>query len=358
MTLSSSFTSRFPPFSSRLSLSGALTGGVGTTFYCAPEQCVGNGKRRDYDAKADIFSFGVVVFEMFHPPFTTQMQRAETLLQLTNEVVSALILCSSVVPPPPFTKDDGSKDTRWDGEAWLPVGKWKSIAPVNCQRLILWCLGRSPSLRPSAVDILASELIPRRMELEKRYLEEALETLADPRSESRVEILDSLFKAKTPHRIMTTFDTDVALRLASRNDDSDENDNDDEDNEQNYINASSKNGNEKVIDGGRLGTKSEEKKVKKKKKKRLNGLNRLKKSLQDLGGPAGGRVSSCATMDSVSIHAATAALRRAEGCGRVALTGDVALGNYHSLREATRNTASALAMCAGTASAVTGSFDG
>merc|ERR1712238_302319 len=88
----------------------------------------------------------------------TQMQRAETLLQLTNEVVSALILCSSVVPPPPFTKDDGSKDTRWDGEAWLPVGKWKSIAPVNCQRLILWCLGRSPSLRPSAVDIFNTDM--------------------------------------------------------------------------------------------------------------------------------------------------------------------------------------------------------
>lgn len=64
----------------------SITGGVGTRFYCAPEQegriHSNNKGRTDYDTKADIFSLGVVIFEMFHPPFATMMHRAETLEKL------------------------------------------------------------------------------------------------------------------------------------------------------------------------------------------------------------------------------------------------------------------------------------
>lgn len=50
-----------------------LTGGVGTVFYCAPEQ-LNKMKHSDssYDSKADIFSLGVLLFEMFNLlPFAT-----------------------------------------------------------------------------------------------------------------------------------------------------------------------------------------------------------------------------------------------------------------------------------------------
>jgi eukaryotic translation initiation factor 2-alpha kinase 4 len=69
----------------------SMTGGVGTTFYRAPEQ---EGSRptelrkkgdSSYDSKADIFSFGIILFEIFHPPFTTYMERAETLTILRGE---------------------------------------------------------------------------------------------------------------------------------------------------------------------------------------------------------------------------------------------------------------------------------
>jgi eukaryotic translation initiation factor 2-alpha kinase 4 len=65
----------------------SMTGGVGTTFYRAPEQegkVSVSAKKGDssYTVQADIFSFGVILFEMFHPPFSTYMERAETLTTL------------------------------------------------------------------------------------------------------------------------------------------------------------------------------------------------------------------------------------------------------------------------------------
>jgi translation initiation factor 2-alpha kinase 4 len=56
------------------SIGESLTGGVGTTFYRAPEQ-EGNFLRKkgdsDYNMQADIYSMGIILFEMLHPPFST-----------------------------------------------------------------------------------------------------------------------------------------------------------------------------------------------------------------------------------------------------------------------------------------------
>ena len=59
---------------SGLSAGESMTGGVGTTFYIAPEQQHSLMKRKSesaYGVQADIFSLGVILFEMFHPPFET-----------------------------------------------------------------------------------------------------------------------------------------------------------------------------------------------------------------------------------------------------------------------------------------------
>ena len=59
----------------------SITGGCGTPFYSAPEQNVNEGR---YDHKADMYSLGVVLFEMFRPPFDTFMERAKALSALAT----------------------------------------------------------------------------------------------------------------------------------------------------------------------------------------------------------------------------------------------------------------------------------
>jgi serine/threonine protein kinase len=68
----------------------SLTGGVGTTFYRAPEQegrllKHKHGDSSSYTVQADIFSFGIILFEVFYQPFSTYMERAETLTILRGD---------------------------------------------------------------------------------------------------------------------------------------------------------------------------------------------------------------------------------------------------------------------------------
>ena len=54
------------------------TAGVGTPVYGSPEQLSGG----DYDEKTDIFSLGVILFELFHPAFGTGMERMLTMRKI------------------------------------------------------------------------------------------------------------------------------------------------------------------------------------------------------------------------------------------------------------------------------------
>lgn len=53
----------------------SMTGGLGTELYASPEQISGT---LDYDCKADIYSLGIICFELIHP-FGTQMERVRVL---------------------------------------------------------------------------------------------------------------------------------------------------------------------------------------------------------------------------------------------------------------------------------------
>lgn len=64
------------------------TSGVGTYIYASPEQIDG----RAYDAKTDMYSLGMVLLEMCHPVFSTQMERYQTLHRARdNKLPSALL---------------------------------------------------------------------------------------------------------------------------------------------------------------------------------------------------------------------------------------------------------------------------
>ena len=195
---------------SRSSSLESLTGGVGTTFYRAPEQegrRHGKGKAASddtsYDMKADIFSFGIVLFELFSEKFSTYMERAETLLRLRGE--------NPTVSSAPPSKDQKDADEEWRSKAQERfTEKFLSTAPEAAQRIILWCIESRPEDRPSAEELLQSELLPKKLELESRYLQDALQILSNPSNESNKTILKYLFDRPTPQQ--TVFESDIALK--------------------------------------------------------------------------------------------------------------------------------------------------
>ncbi|XP_066288618.1 eukaryotic translation initiation factor 2-alpha kinase 1-like isoform X2 [Branchiostoma lanceolatum] len=96
------------------------TSGVGTCTYASPEQLKGT----TYNSKSDMYSMGVILFELFHP-FGTEMERAKSIQDVRE---------GRVLPP-------------------VLVERW----PRQCDFMQL-LTSDDPKYRPSAKDILNSDL--------------------------------------------------------------------------------------------------------------------------------------------------------------------------------------------------------
>lgn len=82
----------FSMVSQQSTMQESITGGVGTIGYRAPEQEASTSKENikgagSYNVQVDIYSFGIILFEMFHPPFDTVRQ---------NNGCAQAILCKSL----------------------------------------------------------------------------------------------------------------------------------------------------------------------------------------------------------------------------------------------------------------------
>jgi serine/threonine protein kinase len=130
-------------------LSDSITAGVGTAFYRAPEQ-----EREDqhYDQKADIFSLGVILFEMFSPPFGTLMERAEALTKL-----------------------------RQKGGCELS-DLFKSTTPDNVPDLVRRLCSPVPEIRPSAKELLTTDNYLPPKKLQNVDMQQALRELTNRES--------------------------------------------------------------------------------------------------------------------------------------------------------------------------------
>lgn len=95
-----------------------ITTGVGTHYYASPEQIASD----NYDDRTDIYSLGIILFEMCHPPFSTGMERAIVLKELHEQRLP---------------------------QGW-PV---QNEHPEVCD-LIIRMLSKNPSERPSAEDVV------------------------------------------------------------------------------------------------------------------------------------------------------------------------------------------------------------
>ena len=187
-----------------------------------------------------------------------------------------------------------------------------------------------------AEELLSSDLLPRKIELEQRYLEEALELLTNSQSESYLvcltcsrqrfrkhpalfahitvviqEILRAFFGRNTPDVVEWTFDTDIAARANS------------------FYTQS--------VGGKKSSSASEE----------------LIKAIGDIrAGAIDASTFQSLAMNASSLVAATSALKRAKHAGHLGKGGKV------MLKRATQRTAGILAMRAATSAAVTGALDG
>eukprot|EP00588_Corethron_pennatum_P014419 CAMPEP_0194277742 /NCGR_PEP_ID=MMETSP0169-20130528/9981_1 /TAXON_ID=218684 /ORGANISM="Corethron pennatum, Strain L29A3" /LENGTH=1501 /DNA_ID=CAMNT_0039021777 /DNA_START=51 /DNA_END=4557 /DNA_ORIENTATION=+ len=183
-----------------------MTEGVGTQFYRAPEQETADG--RDYGCGADIFSLGIILFEMLSPPFSTYMERALTLTRLRGDT-----WLQRGVAAPVSVAEGGATDCAEPDEGRFPPNFGKDgDVPDKAKRLLLWCLMNNSADRPSAEQLLKSDLLPRKIELEESYLNEALQILANPQSDSYRTILNKLFGISTLNHVEVTFDTDASVK--------------------------------------------------------------------------------------------------------------------------------------------------
>ncbi|XP_068241423.1 eIF-2-alpha kinase GCN2 [Palaemon carinicauda] len=152
----------------------ALTGQVGTTFYIAPEVIEAKGKL-SYTNKVDIYSLGVIFFEMVYPPLKTGMERAKVLSDLRLKEIR--------FPPDLVEKEN-----------------------FPCRQLVRLLLNHDPHSRPTTTDILKSSLLPPPTAEERKFMETLASKLHNTRSSSYQEILNLIFKPSARRALEATFE--------------------------------------------------------------------------------------------------------------------------------------------------------
>lgn len=71
----------------RSEISSSHTGRVGTALYVAPE-LMGRASTSKYNQKVDLYSLGIIFFEMCHRPFATGMERVELLAAIRSPKIT------------------------------------------------------------------------------------------------------------------------------------------------------------------------------------------------------------------------------------------------------------------------------
>ncbi|XP_056248606.1 eIF-2-alpha kinase GCN2 isoform X1 [Seriola aureovittata] len=155
---------------------GNMTGMVGTALYVSPE--VQGNTKATYNQKVDLFSLGIILFEMSYRPMTTGAERISVLSQLRVE---------SIIFPEDFTEyEQGTQ-----------------------RKVIQWLLNHDPALRPTTQELLKSELLPP-PQMEESELHEVLQhTMANINGKAYRTMVGQLFAQNTSPVIDYTYDIDL-----------------------------------------------------------------------------------------------------------------------------------------------------
>ncbi|CAL1532056.1 unnamed protein product, partial [Lymnaea stagnalis] len=155
---------------------GSLTGDLGTSYYISPE-LKNASESFEYDQKVDLYSLGVIFFEMCYRSLPTGMERDSILIKLTKLMTL----------PEDFTGDERTNEAK----------------------IILWLLNHNPSLRPTSKELLSSDLLPP-AKVEETEVKKILDSaLCNPQSTSHCQILKTLFDQKISEQQEVSYDHKV-----------------------------------------------------------------------------------------------------------------------------------------------------
>ncbi|XP_076633537.1 eukaryotic translation initiation factor 2 alpha kinase Gcn2 isoform X1 [Colletes latitarsis] len=159
---------------------GSLTGQVGTALYVAPELTT-KAAKAIYNQKVDIYSLGIILFEMCHKPLTTGMERINILLNVRlKEIV-------------------------------LPPEMLQANMPLQIH-ILRWLLNHDPSQRPTAQELLSSEYLPP-PRLEETELQEMIRrTLSNNQTKAYKYLISCCFTQEVTPADDITYDMNLPSR--------------------------------------------------------------------------------------------------------------------------------------------------
>ncbi|XP_075783194.1 eIF-2-alpha kinase GCN2 isoform X2 [Pelodiscus sinensis] len=156
--------------------SGNLTGMVGTALYVSPE--VQGNTKSTYNQKVDLFSLGIIFFEMSYHPMSTASERIFVLSQLRLRTIE-------------FPKD------------------FDHVKHEKQKLVITWLLSHDPATRPTAVELLKSEHLPP-PQMEESELHEVLHhTLANVNGKAYRTMMGHIFSQRISPAMDYTYDSDM-----------------------------------------------------------------------------------------------------------------------------------------------------
>ncbi|VDN04109.1 unnamed protein product [Thelazia callipaeda] len=113
-------------------ISSSMTKDIGTAFYIAPELLSTCNDDVEYTTKIDVYSLGIVLFEMFYRPLLPGMERIVTIRNLRNSGLFPLDFGSGIL----------------------------EVHQKASKKIIKWMLEMQPDDRPSIQNLLESDRVP------------------------------------------------------------------------------------------------------------------------------------------------------------------------------------------------------
>lgn len=159
------------------------TGNIGTTLYVAPE--LNSGSRVIYNEKVDIYSLGVILFEMSYKALNTTMERIKVLTGIRKKEIK------------------------------FPDDLSDSLVEKH-SLLIRWLLDHDVSKRPTSQELLQSEHMPPPVVEETELMDLIRHTLHHPELKGYKYLIASCFHQKLTAAQDITYDRDTNNAILNR----------------------------------------------------------------------------------------------------------------------------------------------